>query len=81
MANPLYESLMQSGNIQNGSVFDQFGGKQGFQQKLSSFAEVFRHNANCTPEQMVRQLVSSGQMTQTQFDQFSQIANMITGKQ
>lgn len=48
-----------------------------FQQRLAAFAEGFRRTANCTPEQKVRELISSGQMTQAQFNQLSQIANSL----
>ena len=80
MSNPLYNSLNRSQQNQNGNVFNMFGGPQAFQQRLNAFAENFRRSSNLTPEQMVRQLMSSGQMTQDQFNQFSQIANSIVGK-
>ena len=80
MASSLYKSLASSNNNQNGSVYDIFGGPKAFQEKLNGFAENFRRQANCTPEQMVRRMMSSGQMTQQQFDQFSRIASAITGK-
>lgn len=76
----LYNSLNSAGQNQNGNVFNMFGGPQAFQQRLSAFAENFRRSSNLTPEQMVRQLMSSGQMTQDQFNRLSQIANTIVGK-
>ena len=80
MGRSLYESLGPSRQNQNERILDQFGGPAAFQQRLTEFAENFRRQANCTPEQMVRQLMSTGQMTQAQFNQFSQIASSITGK-
>lgn len=79
MGSSIYNSLNNQRPIQNGNVINQFGGPQAFQQRLAAFAENFRRTANCTPEQMVRQLVSSGQMTQAQFEQLGQIASYITG--
>ncbi len=80
MSSPLYQSLNRPQQIQNGDVVNRFGGPMAFQQRLAAFAENFRRTANCTPEQMVRQLISSGQMTQDQFNQLSQIASSITGR-
>jgi hypothetical protein len=77
MSSPLYESLNSPQRNQNGNIINQFGGPQAFQQRLAAFAEDFRRTANCTPEQKVRELISSGQMTQAQFNQLSQIANSL----
>lgn len=80
MASSLYKSLNSHQVNQNGNIINQFGGPQAFQQRLAAFAENFRRTANCTPEQQVRQLISSGQMTQAQFDRLSQIANSLVGR-
>lgn len=76
MASPLFKSL----NNQNGSIFDSFGGRSGFQQSFMQFAQNFRQQATCSPEQRVQQLLNSGQMTQEQFNQIRRLANQITGK-
>lgn len=71
MANPLYEEL--NGNLQNGStisMLDQF----------SSFAKQFYANGGVSPRSVVEQLLNSGRMTKDQFEQYSQMANMITGR-
>lgn len=36
--------------------------------------------AGMTPEQVVRQLIQGGQMTQERFDQYSRIADFLTGQ-
>ncbi len=65
-------------NIAN--LFSFFGGQNGFTQKLAAFGQNFNMQNNCTPEQKVQQMLQSGQMTQEQFDQFSEIATKITGR-
>lgn len=39
----------------------------------------FKQNFNGNPEQQVKQLLNSGQMSQQQFNQLSQIAKMFQG--
>lgn len=62
------------------SLFNLFGGQNGFSQKLNAFGQQFNMQNNCTPEQKVYQMIQSGQMSQEQFDQFSEIATQITGR-
>lgn len=50
---------------------------QLFQQQLNSFAQNIQRDAN--PQKMVQDLLNSGKMTQTQFEQYRQIANQLTG--
>lgn len=38
----------------------------------------FKNNFRGNPEQQVRQMLNSGQMTQNQFNQLSQMANMFS---
>lgn len=77
MATPLFDSLNSN---QNGTIFDVFGGPQQFQSRLNTFAQQFMQTNNCSPEEKVRQLLNSGQMSQAQFNQLRMIANRITGK-
>lgn len=50
-------------------------------QNFNNFAQQFRsQNQNVTPQQKVQELLNSGQMTQQDFNQLREIANMITGK-
>lgn len=62
-------------------LFDAFGGGQPPQkpnmlQQFQQFMSNFRGN----PKQKVQELLKNGQMTQEQFNQFSSIANQITGR-
>lgn len=73
------------------SIYDQFGGKdsnpvmgmlggfQNFQQNFLNFASQIKQSGQ-SPEAVVRELISSGRMTQDQFNQFSNIANQLTGR-
>ena len=50
-------------------------------QKFKDFTQNFQRNFGSTdPRQIVQNLLNSGQMTQSQFNQFSNIANQIIGK-
>lgn len=50
-------------------------------QKFKDFTQNFQRNfGNTDPRQIVQNLLNSGQMTQSQFNQFSNIANQIIGK-
>lgn len=64
MPNPLF-GLFNNGQ-QRPNIFQQF------QQFISNFRG--------DPKQKVQELLNNGQMTQEQFDQFSSIANQLTGK-
>ena len=58
------------------------GGMQSFNQKLNQFQQNFnqQYGQGADPSQMGQQLLNSGKMSQEQFEQFRQIANMVTGK-
>lgn len=58
-----------------------FGGESNFNSRFNAFASNF-YNANqgISPEQMVRNKLASGEMTQEQFNRFSNIANIISGR-
>lgn len=50
-------------------------------QRLNDFAQNFQRNfGNADPKQIVQNLLDSGKMSQSQFNQFSNIANQIAGK-
>ncbi len=59
-------------------IFQMFGGMQQFQQNFNMFAQSIA-NQGTDPKQVVQSLLDSGKMTQDQFNQLSQMANMITG--
>lgn len=63
-----------------GSIFNLFGGQNGFLQRLNLFRQQFNQQNNCTPEQKVQQMINSGQMSQDQFEQYAEIATRITGR-
>lgn len=64
MSNPIF-NLMRPAAPQNGMM-----------QNLMQFARTIQGN----PEQIVRGLVSSGRMSQQQFEQYSQMARQIMPK-
>lgn len=67
--NPLFQSFQQS----------QQGSGNGLQQAMENMAAQVRQ-MGMTPEQLVRQKIQNGEMTQAQFEQYRQIANKITGR-
>ena len=61
--------------------FQPMGNPQMFQQQFNSFAQNFQRNfGNVNPQQMVKNLLNSGKMTQAQFNQYRDIANKLTGQ-
>lgn len=48
--------------------------------QLAAFAQQFRSNFNCTPQQKVQELLNTGQMTQEQFAQYKAIADQFLGR-
>lgn len=61
------------------NLFNKQPAAQTPQNNFLSFVQQVRQNG-ISPEQTVRQLVSSGRMSQDQFNQLSQIANQILGR-
>ena len=54
-----------------------FNNMQNFMNQFNQFKQNF---GNQNPQQVVQQLLDSGRMSQQQFNQLSQLANMIMGK-
>lgn len=75
MANPLYNELC--GNLQNSRQTAQ---PPSFQEQFASFAKQFQGPGSMNPQMIVQQLLQSGRMTQEQFNQYSQMANFLTGR-
>lgn len=76
--NPLFNVL---GGNQNNSVFNQFGGRDNFLQRFQAFKQQFSQSSqNASPYQVTQNLLNSGRMTQSQFDELRKLANAITGK-
>lgn len=64
------------------SVFNLLNGQSNQQNsgnKFLEFANQVRQNG-ISPEQTVRQLLTSGRMSQDQFNQLSNIANQLLGR-
>ena len=49
---------------------------QNMLQQFAQFARFFKGN----PQQMGQELLRNGQLTQAQFEQYSQIADQLTGR-
>lgn len=58
----------------NNDIFQAFGGVQSFMNNFENFKKQFGQR---DPQQVVQQLLDSGQMTQQQFNALSQVANQI----
>lgn len=65
MSNPIYDMMRPTATRQGNMM-----------QNLMSFARTLQGN----PEQIVRGLLSSGRMSQQQFDQYAQMARQILPK-
>lgn len=69
MANPLFNQMNMPGQMPM-----EPGGN--FMAQL----QQFRNMINGDPQQIVQNLIQSGQMSQDQFNQYSQMANQILGR-
>lgn len=93
--NPFYQSFQQNSggsNYQPSSGLDQFLAGIGNQisqpglnpgiimQKLEESAKNMVLQLGMTPEQIVRQKIQNGEMTQQQFNYLRQQANKVTGR-
>ncbi len=56
------------------NIFQLFGGIQNFQNQFNQFKQTVGQQ---NPQRIVQQLLDSGQMSQQQFNQLSQLANKI----
>lgn len=66
MADLLYNTL-------GGNTSNQFGNIPNFVQRLNQFSQTIQGD----PKQQVQQLLNSGQMSQQQYNQLSQMATQI----
>lgn len=62
----------------NNDLFQRFGGPQNFINQFNQFRQRFGNQSN--PQQIVQQLLDSGQMSQQQFNQLSHMANQILNR-
>ena len=70
MSNPLFNLLGGGGNMQ---MPGPFGNMQNFMNQFNQF----RQNFIGDPRQQVQQMLNSGQMSQQQFNQLSQMATQL----
>jgi hypothetical protein len=79
MPSQMYNSMNQF--PQSNPIFQMFGGENNFYSRFNAFASNFySNNQGLSPEQIVRNKIASGEMTQEQFNRFSNIANIISGR-
>lgn len=72
MANPMLDMLSRGDPKHFAGAGNMSGGPM---QMMKQFAQFKRMMQGRNPQQMVQNLLSSGQMTQAQFDQLKQQAN------
>lgn len=63
----------------NNPIFNMFGNFQNFMTQFNAFKQNVEQTG-MNPQERVQQLLNSGQMTQEQFNQLRNMANLITGK-
>jgi hypothetical protein len=59
------------------SLYNQFGKQNNPIEQLAQQARDFKKQFNINPRQEVERLLKTGQMSQAQFNQFSQIAQQV----
>ena len=59
------------------SLFDQFGVQNNPLEQLAQQAREFQKQFKGSPRQEVERLLRTGQMSQSQFNQYSQIAQQV----
>ena len=59
------------------SLFDQFGRQNNPLEQLAQQAKDFRRQFSGNPRQEVERLLQTGAMSQSQFNQYSQIAQQV----
>jgi hypothetical protein len=64
----------------NNNFMNMMGNMQNMQQRFQQFVQQFRQqNGNADPQQVVQQMLNSGKMSQQQFEQIRQVADMFFG--
>lgn len=80
MGSPLFDMFSPGPQIQTGNpVLNLLGNMPGGRDAIAKVNTLLTQT-NQTPEQIVRGMLKSGQLSQDQFDRAAQMANMITGK-
>lgn len=75
--NPLFNLLSNSNMGMNNNMMPMNNPMSNIMNLMNQFNQ-FKNNFKGDPEQQVRQMLSSGQMSQSQFNQLSQMANMFS---
>lgn len=75
--NPLFNLLSNSNMGMNNNMMSMNNPMSNIMNLMNQFNQ-FKNNFKGDPEQQVRQMLSSGQMSQSQFNQLSQMANMFS---
>lgn len=80
MGSPLFNMFNPGPQIQTGNpVLNLLGNMPGGQNAIANVQNLLT-KTNQTPEQIVRGMLQSGQISQDQFNRAAQMANMIIGK-
>ena len=80
MGSPLFNMFNPGPQVQTGNpVLNLLGNMPGGQNAITR-AQHLLQSTNQTPEQLVRNMLQSGQISQDQFNRAAQMANMIAGK-
>lgn len=66
-------------NNQMNPILSMFGSMQNFNNQFNNFKQNFSQQGMGNPQALVQNLLNNGQMSQTQFNQYSAIADMIMG--
>lgn len=74
MANPLFNLLNNGSNMGGNGFGNGFGNFGNFANLISQFNN-FKQNFQGDPKQQVQNMLNSGQMSQSQFNYFAQLAN------
>ena len=73
MANPLFNLLNNGSNMGGNGFGNGFGGFGNLTNLISQFNN-FKQNFQGDPKQQVQNMINSGQMSQSQFNQLAQLA-------
>lgn len=58
-------------------ILNMFGSMQNFNNQFDAFKQNFSQQGFSNPQMLVQNLLNNGQMSQTQFNQYSAMADMI----
>ena len=80
MSSPLFNVFNQGPQVSTGNPLLNFLGNMPGGQNALTNAQQLMQRTQQSPEQIVRGMLQSGQISQDQFNRAAQMANMITGK-